>query len=89
METTFKRQIVTRQNILNVIRDFDERYPNPGDYDDWLKKASYIYAIRYNTRIYPPKIILSTATGISTKEFSGGEQTNRVLRQLGFVVKNK
>ena len=61
----------------------------PGDYDNWLNKTPYIYAIMYNSRIYPPKIILSMATGISTKEFSGGEQTNRVFRQLGFIVENK
>lgn len=38
---------------------------------------------------YPPKHILSQATGISTRDFSGGDETNNVLRQLGFEVIDK
>jgi hypothetical protein len=28
-------------------------------------------------------------TGVPTTDFNGGEQTNRVFRQLGFDVENK
>jgi len=86
METTFKRQTVTRQNILDAIHDFSSQYPNPATYDNWLQKATYKYAVHYGERVYPPKHILSRATGIPTTDFSGGEQTNRVLQQLGFDI---
>ncbi len=89
MEITFKKHTVTRQQILDILHQFVAQYPDPGTYDDWLKKETYKYAVRYDGRIYPPKHILSMATGIPTTEFSGGEQTNRVFRQLGFDVENK
>jgi 5-methylcytosine-specific restriction protein A len=89
MDTTFKNQIVTRQNILDTLHEFAEQYPNTEAYDDWLLKKTYKYAVRYDGRLYPPKHILSMATGILNTDFNGGEQTNRVFRQLGFDVENK
>ena len=89
METKFKNQIVKRQDILDALHEFSAQYPNPETYDNWLAKRTYKYAIRYSGRVYPPKHILSMATGIPTADFNGGEQTNRVFRQLGFDVENK
>jgi hypothetical protein len=39
-----------------------------------------------NGERYSPKDIISRATGKSTREFSGGEESNRYLRRLGFTV---
>ena len=89
METIFKRQVVTRQNILDALQEFSEQYPDPETFDDWLRKETYKYAVRYGEKKYPPKHILSTATGIPTTKFGGGEETNRVFRQLGFEVGDK
>ncbi|MBN2116288.1 MAG: hypothetical protein JW730_06950 [Anaerolineales bacterium] len=89
METTFINQIVTRQKILDTLHEFLSQYPDTQTYDDWLTKGTYKYAVRYDGRVFPPKHILSVATGIPTSEFNGGEQTNRVFRQLGFDVENK
>ena len=89
MEMIFKNQVVTRQQILDAMQDFDAQHPNSGDFDNWLQKKNYIYKVRNAGYVYPPKHILSMATGIPTTEFSGGEQTNRVFRQLGFEVKEK
>lgn len=89
METTFKRQTVTRQDILDALHDFASQYPNTETYENWLEKDTYKYAVLYDGRVYPPKHILSMATGIPTTEFGGGEQTNRVFHQLGFTVENK
>jgi endonuclease III len=66
--------------------DFDECYPSTNQYDNWLDKRIFKFAIRYRRRLYPPKHILSVASGIPTADFGGGEQTNRVFRQLGFEV---
>jgi transketolase len=86
MQTTFKRQTVTRQEILNAIQQFDSEYPDTNQYEKWLDDSKYRYAVEYNDKLYPCKYILSQATGISTTEFSGGEQTNSVFKALGFTV---
>lgn len=89
METTFKHQTVTRQQIIAALNEFARQYPDTNAYDDWLNKGSYKFAVRFDGRLYPPKQILSMATGISTSDFSGGEQTNRIFRELGFDVGDK
>jgi hypothetical protein len=89
METIFLKKIVTRQRILDVMHEFSNQYPNTDSYDDRLQKGTYHYVIRYDGQLYPPKHILSMATGIPTPKFGGGEQTNRVFRQLGFDIENK
>ena len=87
--TTFKRTNITDQDILRTLKNFDTRYTNTNDYDSWLDKETYKYAVLYADRLYPCKYILSQAAGIPTSEFSGGEQTNRVFRDLGFTVIDK
>jgi 5-methylcytosine-specific restriction protein A len=89
METTFLNLMVTRQQVLNALHEFARQFPDTGSYEDWLQKSAYKYAVRYDGRVYPPKHILSMVTGIPTAKFNGGEQTNRVFRQLGFDVENK
>jgi 5-methylcytosine-specific restriction protein A len=87
--TIFKGTTVTRQDILKAMGDFDAEYPDANTYDKWLDKDIYRYAVHYGDKPYPCKYILSQASGIPIREFSGGEQTNRVFRDLGFDVVNK
>jgi hypothetical protein len=54
-----------------------------------LEKANYKYAISEVDRLYPLKHILSQATGVSNREFSGGYQSNTIFRQLGFEIIDK
>ena len=82
----FKGKIVTCDEIRRAMREFDRVYPDTNLYDHWLEKANYKYAIFEGGKYYPPKHILSQATGISTRDFSGGGETNNVLRQCGFFV---
>jgi hypothetical protein len=89
METTFKKQTVTRQQIQKALLEFASQYPDTDSYEGWLQKKSYAYSIRFEGLLYPPKHILSMATGIPTAEFNGVEQTNRVFHQLGFDVEKK
>lgn len=86
MDTSFRGITISRGHVIEALNDFSLQYPDPNDYDHWLDKASYRYAIEYDGRRYPPKHILSVVTGISTRDFSGGEETNRVFRALGFDV---
>jgi 5-methylcytosine-specific restriction enzyme A len=80
---------ITREGVLHSLEEFHQEFPDTNSYENWLDKGSYIYAIYYQDKLYPPKHILSVVSGIPTTEFSGGEQTNRMFRQLGFVVVRK
>lgn len=89
METKFKGEVITREKIIQVLNQFDRTYPDSNNYDNWLDKGAYRYALHHNGRRYPCKYILSEASGFSTESFSGDEQTNRVFRDLGFEVAKK
>lgn len=88
-ETIFRGVSVTYQAVHEALQDFDEKYPNPSDYDQWIDKDGYKYALEFAGRLYPPKHMLSVVTGIDVSRFSGGDQTNRVFQQLGLVVVEK
>ena len=80
---------ITHDVVLAALREFDAQYPDPNDYDHWLQKKNYKYAIKYEGRVYPPKYILELITGLPARGFNGGEETNRVFKQLGFEVIDK
>ena len=88
-ETTFKRQKITHQQVVQVLQEFDAAYPTSNAFDSWLERSNYRYALSYEGNLYPPKHILSEVTGLSIHDFSGGEETNRVFRQLGMVIIDK
>jgi hypothetical protein len=55
-----------------------------------LEKCNYKYALLYEGKKYPPKHILSVATGTPWHAFEGGvQETNRVLGNLGFKIVDK
>jgi hypothetical protein len=89
MQTVFMGKEITRQDIIDALNEFASEYPDTDMYESWLQKDSYIYAVRYDEKVYPPKHILSQAAGIPTTDFSGGERTNSVFRRLGFEVEKK
>lgn len=88
-QNTFKDVTIRRKDVLEAIRRFDADYPDSNMYDGWLDKGNYKYALSYGGKRYPCKHILSEASGLDIRSFSGGEQTNRVFRQLGFEVGRK
>lgn len=72
----------TREQVLAAIADYDRRgieYPWPANK----------FALIFNERPYPPKVIISMATGLPVSAFSGGEgggAANPWLRKRGFTV---
>lgn len=81
---------VTREDVIEAIQRFRADYPDASKYDDWLNKATYRFALIYEGELFPPKYILSLASGIDTTVFSGGvAQTNVILGRLGFEVVDK
>ena len=89
METIFKGKLVTKDDILTALGQFDDQYPDSNSYEGWLQNGTYMYALEYRGRLYPCKYILSQATKVDTSDFNGGDQTLRVFRQLGFQCYRK
>lgn len=88
-ETRFKRKFLTRQMVLDAIDRFERDSEFTEIKSKWRDNRGYKYALRHRGRLYPPKPILSLASGFSRGSFNGGDQTNRVFRQLGFDVIDK
>ena len=63
---------VSKHDILKAIAQFDREFPKTNDYDRWLDKRSYKYALEYEGRCYPPKKIMSMATAMPRSCFYGG-----------------
>jgi len=80
---------VTRDQMLAALKDFDSAYRDTNDYDRWLDKITYKYALRHAGRLYPCKYILSVASGLDVTDFGGGQQTNSKFQRLGFEVIDK
>ena len=89
MSVRFFGRMIDRPDLLKTMRRFDAEYPDWRDYDDWLSRATYKYAVRHEGRLYPPKLILSMLTGVDRMKFNGGGQTNSVFERLGFEVVDK
>ena len=77
-----------REHVLRALADI--RQGLPGSF-----ARSSKYQLMFEGSDYPPKAVLARAvfhlTGQepSPKSFSGGEQTNKILRSLGFEVTSK
>jgi hypothetical protein len=72
---------VTPDELIRAMRQFDatqrEGY-------DWKQNT---YVVVYEGRHYPPKAVVSIATGRSVDTFSGGKAgANRYLAQRGFTI---
>jgi hypothetical protein len=78
-ETIFRGIVVTKQQILSAMERFDRERRQ--SYGNWRT-----YAVEHLSNQYPPKEILSMATGVDVPQFSGGEPTNSRFRELGFKV---
>ena len=88
-QTLFKGMSITREAVLTVLRSFDALYPDSNAYENWHENKIYFYALEHDGKLYPPKEILEQVSGISRQTFSGGYQTNRVFRDLGFTIVDK
>jgi len=68
----------TPAQIRAAARAFDK---DPGAF-----KAATKFAVIIDGRPYPPKAIVSLATGLHVRMFSGGIESNRWLAKRGFEV---
>ena len=68
------------------MREFDESLRNSPEWADWEGNKAQVYVLVDGERRYPPKKIVSMATGMPVSKFSGGPETNSFLEQRGFKV---
>jgi hypothetical protein len=83
---------VSKQDILEAMEYFQNRYTNTNDYDHWLEKNSYKYAVLNGGKYYPPKYIMGLATNFDHTRFYGGwgkYGVNTYFKREGFEIVNK
>ncbi len=77
---------VPKEGIAEALKTFDRKYRNSPEFTGWENRGTQRYAVVDAGKLYPPKMIISLATGLIRSEFSGGHQSNSYLRKLGFAV---
>jgi hypothetical protein len=77
---------VAQGKIAEALITFDRKHRNTPEFTGWESKGTQRYAIVHNSKLYPPKMIISLATGVRRSEFSGGHQSNSYLAKRGFRV---
>lgn len=77
---------VSRRVLESALQEFDTNLRARPEWTGWESNAAQRFALIFDGRRYPPKKIISMATGIPVSSFSGGRQSNAYLRQLGFEI---
>lgn len=77
---------VSREKILEAIQEFESNLLPTDEWRTWESNAAQVWALVHDGKRYPPKKIISMATGISVKDFSGGPESNGYLNTLAFEV---
>ena len=77
---------VSRERIIEAMQQFDMEFRSIPEWQDWEEKQYQKYVVLHNERKYPPKMIISLATGLPRNQFSGGEESNGYLRARGFII---
>jgi 5-methylcytosine-specific restriction protein A len=77
---------VERSAITLAMKEFDRELRATKEWKGWDSKKSQLYAISEGGALYPPKQIISMATGLSVGGFSGGHSTNSYLEERGFKI---
>ncbi len=75
-----------REKIIAALEQFDINIRNTPKWMHWHNNKKQLWAIKYNEKIYPPKKIISIATGIHVNSFHGGTPSNTYLEKRGFTI---
>ena len=77
---------VSKERIQEALLEFDSHHRSKREWQSWETNLAHRYAIAAEGRMYPPKKIISIATGIAVAEFPGGHPTNSYLLKRGFTL---
>ncbi len=76
--------MVTREQVLRAFHEFSLEPPT-----DWISNKAQKFVVVHEGQPFPPKRVLSIATGVPVRDFSGGAEANGILTELGFLVSRK
>lgn len=77
---------VSKERIEQALLDFDLRLRNSHQWQDWTQNPIHRHAIQIANNLYPPKKIISLATGVAEDQFVGGHSVKKSLEKLGFTI---
>ena len=77
---------VDRAALKDALRRFDADLRALQEWAEWETSAAQRFALVHEGRRYPPKKIISIATGVPVGKFSGGRQSNEYLRKRDFEI---
>jgi 5-methylcytosine-specific restriction enzyme B len=72
--------------ISKALEEFDASLRQGDEWSRWEENKAQVWAISDGGRRYPPKKIVSMATGLPVGNFTGGPETNEYLEARGFKV---
>jgi len=77
---------VERAVLEDALRRFDADLRALREWSGWETSAAQKFAVIHDGLRYPPKKIISMATGVPVGEFLGGRQSNEYLKNRGFEI---
>ena len=77
---------VSKERIVKALQEFDRKFRSKHEWQGWENNLAHRYAVHEGGELYPAKKIVSLATGIAVREFSGGHPTNSYLKRRGFTI---
>jgi len=77
---------VEKKAIEQALDQFDEKLRGQPEWAKWESNKAHKFAIRVGGKLYPAKKIVSLATNIAVRDFTGGRPTNGYLRARNFEV---
>jgi 5-methylcytosine-specific restriction protein A len=78
-----------RESLLKAMTRFDHDLRATKEWEGWEQNKAHKYAIDQDRTLYPVKQIVSIATTVPVREFSGGKgagQANEIVERVGFDV---
>jgi 5-methylcytosine-specific restriction enzyme B len=78
---------VDREAILAALAEFDRTHRASDEFANWESNLSHLWGVEHEGKLYPPKKVLSIATGAPVNSFSGGPEANTYLNARGFETR--
>lgn len=75
-----------RTVVEDALQQFDADLRKRQEWSGWESNAAQKFALVHNGLRYPPKKIISMATGVPVSDFYGGRPSNNYLKNLGFQI---
>jgi 5-methylcytosine-specific restriction protein A len=77
---------VEKKAIEQALGRFDEEFRDQPQWAGWESNRAHKFAIRVDGKLYPAKKIVSLATSLAVRDFTGGKPTNGYLRARNFEI---